>query len=208
VSTATSSPARTEAFFSRPALDVAVDLIGSRIIGGDVVVELTEVESYAGETDQASHAYRGPTPRNQVMFGPGGRVYVYLSYGMHHCVNLVCAEPGTAAAVLLRAGRVVSGLDQARERRGEVADAALGRGPGNLAKALGVTLAATGTTVWDGPLRWAPASASYPVRTGPRVGVSRAADVAWRLWLADEPSVSTYRRHPKASPRPGGSLRG
>lgn len=202
MSSATWSPARTEAFFSRPALEVAADLLGSRIVGGNVVVELTEVEAYAGEADQASHAYRGPTPRNQVMYGPGGRVYVYFSYGMHHCVNLVCERPGTASAVLLRAGVVVSGLDEARGRRGDVADAALGRGPGNLARSLGATVADTGTTVWQGPLRWAPASVSRPFRTGPRVGVSRAADVAWRLWLADEPSVSTYRRHPKAAPAP------
>jgi DNA-3-methyladenine glycosylase len=194
------SPSRTEAFFSRPSLDVAADLLGSRVSGRNVVVELTEVEAYAGEADPASHAFRGPTPRNSVMYGAGGRVYVYLSYGMHHCVNLVCEQPGNASAVLLRAGRVVSGLEDARGRRGDVADAALARGPGNLAKALGVTLEATGTTVWDGPLRWQPAAASRPYRSGPRVGVSKAADLAWRLWLDDEASVSTYRRHPKAAP--------
>jgi DNA-3-methyladenine glycosylase len=177
---------------------VAADLLGSRVSGGDVVVELTEVEAYAGEADPASHAYRGRTPRNAVMYGPGGRVYVYLSYGMHHCVNLVCGQPGTASAVLLRAGRVVSGLGGARERRGDVADAALARGPGNLAKTLGATLRATGTTVWDGPLRWTPAPGTRAFRSGPRVGVSQAADVAWRLWLDGEASVSTYRRHPKA----------
>jgi DNA-3-methyladenine glycosylase len=182
---------------------VAGDLLGSRITDGTVVVELTEVEAYDGEADPASHAYRGRTPRNAVMYGPGGRVYVYFSYGMHNCVNLVCAEPGTASAVLLRAGRVVSGLDQARERRGDVADAALARGPGNLAKALGATLADTGTTVWDGPLRWVAATRSSAYRAGPRVGVKRAADIAWRLWIDGEPSVSTYRRHPKAeAPRP------
>jgi DNA-3-methyladenine glycosylase len=198
------SPSRIERFFSRPSLQVAADLLGSRVIGGGVVVELTEVEAYAGEADPASHAFRGPTPRNTVMYGAGGRVYVYFSYGMHNCVNLVCDHPGTASAVLLRAGRVVSGSDEARARRGEVAEVALARGPGNLAKALGVTVADTGTTVWDGPLRWRArtASAPRPFRTGPRVGVSQAADVAWRLWLDGEPSVSTYRRHPKAAPPP------
>lgn len=198
-------PSRTEAFFSRSPFDVATDLLGSRLTGGAVVVELTEVEAYGGQADPASHAYRGPTLRTEVMFGAGGRVYVYFSYGMHHCVNLVCDEDGRAGAVLLRAGRVVDGLAEARRRRGDVADAALGRGPGNLAKALGATLADTGTTVWDGPLRWTPAPEGprSTVCFGPRVGVSRAADVAWRCWLADQPSVSTYRRHPKAPP-PGG----
>jgi DNA-3-methyladenine glycosylase len=212
---------------------VAVELLGSQIIAGGVVVQLTEVEAYAGEADPASHAARGPTPRNRVMYGPAGRVYVYFSYGMHHCVNLVCGEPGTASAVLLRAGRVVSGLPEARLRRrrepspgpgdqplagprhepppggsheprvghrAEVADVALARGPGNLARALGLTLEATGTTIWDGPLRWTPATAVSVHRSGPRVGVSRAADVAWRFWLPDEPSVSSYRRHPQAPP--------
>jgi DNA-3-methyladenine glycosylase len=198
------SPSRTEAFFSRPSPQVAADLLGSRVVGGGVVVELTEVEAYAGEADPASHAFRGPTPRNTVMYGAGGRVYVYISYGMHHCVNLVCEPPGTASAVLLRAGRVVSGLNRARARRGDVVDAALARGPGNLAKTLGITLEATGTTVWDGPLRWRAglATVAGSLRTGPRVGVSQAADIAWRMWLAGEASVSTYRRHPKAAPPP------
>jgi DNA-3-methyladenine glycosylase len=200
VSAGTWPPARTEAFFTRAPIEVAADLLGSRVTDGSVEVELTEVEAYAGESDPASHAYRGPTLRNQVMFGPAGRVYVYFSYGMHHCVNLVCGPAGTASAVLLRAGRVVGGIDEARRRRGDVADATLARGPGNLAKALGATLAATGTTVWEGPLHWAPASASRTVRYGPRVGVSQAADVAWRLWLDGEPSVSAYRRHSKAVP--------
>jgi DNA-3-methyladenine glycosylase len=201
------SPARIEAYFARPPVEVAADLLGSTVSAGGVAVVLTEVEAYAGEADPASHAARGPTPRNQVMYGPAGRVYVYFSYGMHHCVNLVCGETGTASAVLLRAGRVVRGLAIAQERRSadrraDVADAALARGPGNLAKALGLGLDVTGTTVWDGPLRWRRASAALPHLSGPRVGVSRAADVAWRLWLAGEPSVSTYRRHPKSPPAP------
>jgi DNA-3-methyladenine glycosylase len=196
------TPARVQAFFARPPLEVAADLLGSRLRGGNVVVQVTEVEAYAGEADPASHAFRGPTPRNTVMYGTAGRVYVYFSYGMHHCVNLVCGESGTASAVLLRAGRVVSGMDDARERRGDVAEPALARGPGNLARTLGVTLADTGTTLWDGPLRWSPGVAvnATTVRSGPRVGVSRAADVAWRLWVDGEASVSTYRRHPKAAP--------
>jgi DNA-3-methyladenine glycosylase len=113
-------------------------------------------------------------------------------------MNLVCEPAGTAAAVLVRGGRVVAGLEEARRRRGPVADAALARGPGNLAKALGVTVEMTGTNLWSGPVVWSPAEAARPYLRGPRVGVSTAADHLGRLWLPDEPSVSTYRRHPKA----------
>ncbi len=197
---AETSPRDLEAFFARPALEVAADLLGSRIRCAGVIVELTEVEAYAGESDPASHAFRGPTARNSVMFGPPGRVYVYFSYGMHNCMNLVCEPAGTAAAVLLRAGRVVAGCDEARARRGPLPEPALARGPGNLTRALGVTLAWTGTTLWDGPVRWQPASERPVSQSGPRVGVSAGADEPWRLWVGGEATVSTYRRHPRALP--------
>lgn len=193
---------RIEDFFGRPALDVAADLLGSTVRCGAVVVELTEVEAYGGAADPASHAFRGPTARNRVMFGPSGHVYVYFSYGMHHCMNLVCDAPGSAAAVLLRAGRVVAGVEEARSCRGaSVADAALARGPGNLTRALGVSLECSGTTLWDGPVRWEPnvGPAAAPYRAGPRVGVSAAADEPWRLWVPGEPSVSAYRRSSRAA---------
>lgn len=193
-------PGRLEQFFARSALAVAGDLLGSRVSCGGVVVELTEVEAYGGSSDPASHAFRGPTPRNRVMFGPAGRVYVYLSYGMHHCMNLVCEQPGVAAAVLLRAGRVVAGAPAARVRRGPVSDDALARGPGNLTRALGVTLDFTGTALHDGPIRWQAATAAVPFRAGPRVGVSTGADEQWRLWVPGNQTVSTYRRHAKAPP--------
>lgn len=181
---------------------MAAELLGSRVTCAGVVVELTEVEAYAGESDPASHAFRGPTARNRVMFGPPGRVYVYFSYGMHHCINLVCAQAGTAAAVLLRAGRVVDGGAEAVARRGPVPGAALARGPGNLAKALGVGLDCTGTTLWAGPVRWEPAEDEVPCLAGPRVGVSTGADVPWRMWVPGDATVSPYRRHPKATPPP------
>lgn len=203
------SPDRVERFFARPSIDVAHDLLGSRVRCGEVVVELTEVEAYAGMSDPASHAFRGVTRRNEVMFGPAGRVYVYFSYGMHHCVNLVCGQPGVASAVLLRAGRVVAGAAAAARRRGPVTDVTLARGPGNLAKALGITLDVSGSTVWDGPLRWTPAPTVGPgsgpaIAAGPRVGVSTGADVPWRMWARGDPTVSAYRRHPKAAPPPVG----
>lgn len=134
------------------------------------------------------------------MFGPPGRAYVYFTYGMHWCVNLVCGPEGTASAVLLRAGEVVSGLDVARGRRPAArSDRDLARGPARLASCLGVTGVMDGvdTTLASSPL-WvgAPAEAgALRVEAGPRVGLSRAADRPWRLWLADEPTVSPYRSH-------------
>jgi DNA-3-methyladenine glycosylase len=191
-----------EAFFGREVEVVAADLLGSRITGGGVTLELTEVEAYAGLGDPASHSYRGPTPRNEVMFGPPGRVYVYFIYGMHWAVNLVCQDDGHASACLLRAGRVVDGHAAAMLRRGEVAETQLARGPGNLASAIGATGAMTGTTLWAGPIRWSPRDhdVTVAVATGPRVGVSKAADVDLRFWVPGEPSVSPYRRSKRATP--------
>lgn len=183
-----------------PAEQVARRLLGGVITHAGVSVRVTEVEAYAGTDDPASHAWRGETPRTAVMFGPPGRLYVYFSYGMHHAVNLVCAGPGTAAAVLLRAGAVVDGQAVARERRGTADDHRWARGPGNLAQALGLTLADNGLAV--GPtLGWTnPATAIGSVCCGPRVGVSRAADRPWRWWLDGDPTVSAYRRSPQADP--------
>ncbi|HEV2889886.1 MAG TPA: DNA-3-methyladenine glycosylase [Frankiaceae bacterium] len=116
-------------FFDRPVLAVARDLLGRDLSHGGVTVRLTEVEAYRGADDMGSHAYRGPTKRNEVMFGPAGGVYVYFTYGMHWCMNLVCQAEGEAAAVLLRAGRVVDGLEQAHERRPGSSERDLARGP-------------------------------------------------------------------------------
>jgi DNA-3-methyladenine glycosylase len=189
-----------EEFFGRPVADVAPDLLGSQVASGGVTVELTEVEAYAGLGDPASHSYRGPTKRNEVMFGPPGRVYVYFIYGMHWAVNLVCQPDGDAGAVLLRAGRVVDGPDEAASRRGDVAYSQLARGPGNLAAALGATGTMTGTRLWDGPIRWTPRDHETAVafEAGPRVGVSRGADVDLRFWVPGDPSVSAYRRSRRA----------
>ena len=141
---------------------------------GLVAVTLTEVEAYHGQADPASHAYRGQTPRNAVMFGPPGHAYVYFTYGMHFCVNLVCLPEGTASAVLLRAGRVIEGEDLARTRRAAPGPAGrdLARGPARLCQALGITRAQNGADVCAPAsplrLRWpAPAEAAPP---GPRAG--------------------------------------
>jgi DNA-3-methyladenine glycosylase len=187
------------AFYQRPAREVARDLLGATVIHGGVSVRLSEVEAYGGADDPASHAFRGETRRNQVMFGPPGHAYVYFTYGMHFCVNLVCGPPGSASAVLLRAGEVVTGAESARLRRpvGPLRD--LARGPARLTKALDIDRAHDGADVCD--VRSAltvVAGIEVPdgaVRCGPRVGVSAAADVPWRLWVDGDPTVSTYRPH-------------
>ena len=195
---------------SRPAPEVAPDLLGCLLTSttpeGDVTVVLTEVEAYEGEVDPASHAYRGETPRNAVMFGPAGHVYVYRSHGIHWCLNVVTGTPGTASAVLLRAGRVVEGVDLARSRRGaHLPLQALARGPGNLGKALGITGEANGSDLVHGErLRLAPGAEPVgSIVAGPRVGVSLAAEVPWRWRCEGDPSVSAYRRSPRALPPSG-----
>ena len=176
-----------------------------------MAVRLTEVEAYAGSDDPGSHAYRGPTPRNQVMFGPAGRLYVYFTYGMHHCCNVVVGKEGTASAVLLRAGEVVEGLEVARGRRGRAADRDLARGPARLCRALGIDRRHDGADLTAGALTLTPGPppAAEQVATGPRVGLREAADHPWRFWLRGEPTVSAYRpAGPLRSRRPAPVQRG
>lgn len=191
---------------------VAPRLLGATITselgGATVAVRLTEVEAYEGRDDPASHAFRGPTPRTAVMFGPAARLYVYFSYGMHWCANVVCGVDGTAAAVLLRAGDVVEGHEAARVRRpASRRDADLARGPARLASCLGLDGAGNGLDLADpaSPVRLAGVRSRRPrgVATGPRVGISAAAEMPWRFWLADAPSVSAYRPGGKAGSKAG-----
>ena len=178
-----------------PVLEVAPRLLGATLRHGDVAVRLTEVEAYDGAGDPGSHAHRGRTDRNAVMFGPPGRLYVYFTYGMHHCCNVVCGPEGSASAVLLRAGEVVDGLELARARRGGVPDRDLARGPARLCVALGIDLASNGVDLASGAVTLVADHASGPegVSAGPRVGLRAAAERPWRFWLADDPTVSTYR---------------
>jgi DNA-3-methyladenine glycosylase len=194
------------ALLAGPVAPAARGLLGCLLTAGGVTVRLTEVEAYAGlGEDAASHAHRGRTARNAVMFGPPGYAYVYFTYGRHWCINVVCGPPGTASAVLLRAGSIVDGVDAARARRPRVhQDRDLARGPARLTSALGIDRAADGTPLLDGsgPARLRPAPAPVPddlVVSGPRVGVTGEAERPWRFWLAGDPTVSAYRRH---SPRP------
>jgi len=175
-------------------------LLGWRLTANGVTVRLTEVEAYSGlGEDPASHAHRGLTARNAVMFGPAGRLYVYQIYGMHFCANVVCGEPGRAAAVLLRAGEVVDGLETAGHRRPAARNHHdLAAGPAKLMQVLALTRAANDTSLIDGT---GPATLSPPlsrpreIASGPRVGVTSAHDVPWRFWIAGDPTVSAYRRH-------------
>jgi DNA-3-methyladenine glycosylase len=194
---------------SPPALEVAPRLLGatllSRLAGAEVRVRITEVEAYEGALDAASHAYRGQTKRNAVMFGEAGRLYCYFVYGMHWCANVTCGQPGTAAAVLLRAAEVLDGEPVAQDRsqlrtQTRLPASKLASGPARLARVLGLSGEHTGLDLLDprSPVRLiglAHPDAQPPAgyRTGPRVGVAAAAEHPWRFWLPDEPSVSAYR---------------
>jgi DNA-3-methyladenine glycosylase len=172
---------------------------------GPVAVRLVEVEAYRGADDPASHSFRGPTPRNAVMFGPAGHLYVYFVYGMHFCANISCLDDGEAGAVLLRAGEVTSDLDVARHRRPAARrDNELARGPARLASLLGLTREHNGVDVTDpaSPVRVlaGPPVAEALVRTGPRVGVAAAHELPWRFWLDGSPAVSPYRPGRRRAP--------
>jgi DNA-3-methyladenine glycosylase len=182
----------------QPVAEVAPALLGAHLTHGGVTVRLTEVEAYDGPDDPASHAYRGLTARNAVMFGPAGRLYVYFSYGMHWCCNVVCGPDGRASAVLLRAGEVVDGIRVARERRGGRRDVELARGPANLTQALGIQRHQDGLDLTHHLTLGASPVPSERIATGPRVGVSLAHDVPWRFWVKDDPTVSAYKRSPRA----------
>ncbi len=194
-------------FYDRPPLDVARDLLGAQLHHGGIAVRLTEVEAYGGGGDPASHAFRGPTPRCAAMFGPPGHAYVYLIYGIHWCMNVVCGPAGEAAAVLLRAGEScaggpcagdpVEGVDAAVRRRVRPASTDFARGPARLTRTLGIdgSLDGTDLTGEDGALFLAAGVgiADARVARGPRVGVGAAHDRPWRLWIVGERSVSAYR---------------
>ncbi|WP_182113682.1 MULTISPECIES: DNA-3-methyladenine glycosylase [unclassified Actinotalea] len=207
---ATAPDGPTRELLAAAAVDVAPRLLGAIVTtalpDGVVSVRLTEVEAYEGEHDPGSHAYRGRSARNAVMFGPAGHLYVYRHMGLHHCANVVTGRDGTASAVLLRAGEVVEGSEVAfarRTRRGVVHRAVdLARGPARLAVALGLDLTHDGADVVDGagPVRLALAAPVTVWSSGPRVGVGGqggdATAFPWRFWLPDEPTVSAYRAAP------------
>ena len=190
-------------FFDRPVLEVAPDLLGRLVVhrteDGTVTARLTEVEAYDGPNDPGSHAFRGRSKRNGTMFGPPGHVYVYFTYGMHYCMNLVCGPPGMPTGILLRAAEITDGVELARKRRPTAkSDRELARGPARLVESLAVTRGEDGADICDdGPLtvhQGAP-PAKELIRTGPRVGLRDAPDFPWRFWIDGDPTVSVYRPH-------------
>ncbi|QGN59336.1 DNA-3-methyladenine glycosylase [Nostocoides sp. HKS02] len=198
-------------FFAEDVLDVAPALLGCTVTHAGVTVRLTEVEAYAGLADPGSHAFRGPTPRTQVMFGPAGHLYVYFTYGMHWCANVVCGSTGEASAVLLRAGEVVGGEEVAALRRAGIARRDWARGPARLATTLALRGEQSGLDACmpHGPVEFhlpPQRATARRVRTGPRVGVAGlggdAAAYPWRFWLDGEPTVSPYRPAKPRAPKP------
>ena len=178
-----------QAFFSRPVAEVAPELLGCVIEVGRSAAVIVEVERYQ-QDDPASHSFRGPTPRAAVMFGPAGRLYVYRSYGIHWCANVVCEPEGHGAALLLRAAEPVRGLAAMRRRRGVEDARLLCSGPGRLCQALGIDGSMNGSLVGAGPVRIAAGDAVHDVVVGSRIGISVAVDRPWRFGVAGSPHLS------------------
>lgn len=168
------------AWFDRSAAEVAPDLLGCMLVhdtpDGRIAGRIVESEAYLGPEDLAAHSSRGKTPRNGVMFGPPGHLYVYLVYGLHHCANVVCGPGSKPEAVLLRAAELTEGEPLARTRRGQVPRARLAAGPGNLSAAFGIDLRLNGADLITGPVRLEPGASPAAIDRVPRVGVDYAGD--------------------------------
>jgi DNA-3-methyladenine glycosylase len=169
-------------FFARDVHAVARDLIGATLLFKGAGGRIVEVEAYH-HTDPAAHSYNGKTPRNAVMFGPPGYVYVYRSYGIHWCVNFVCEEDGSASAVLIRAVEPAEGIAAMRRRRGLKDERLLCSGPGRVCEALGITGAHNGLPLDRAPFELRPRDGDVAVATGPRIGITKATDLPWRYGL-------------------------
>lgn len=194
-------------FFAQDATELAPLLVGAVVrhttVEGTVAVRLTELEAYRGTgEDPGSHAHRGITPRTRPMFGPPAHLYAYFTYGMHVCVNIVCSPDGVASALLMRGGEVVEGVELARARRPTASgDRDLARGPAKLATALGIQLAQSGADLLAPPFSLELPPLQPSVAMTARTGVSGAGggeEFQWRFFIPGDPTVSPYKKHPKA----------
>jgi len=176
-------------FFDRPVLEVAPDLIGATLLVNGIGGIIVEVEAYH-QSEPAAHSYRGPTPRNMVMFGPPGSTYVYRSYGIHWCVNFVCEKAGSASAVLIRALEPTHGLALMRKRRGVDDERALCSGPGKLCEALGITIKESALPLDRPPIALHARTGKADVVSGVRIGLTKAIDLPWRYGLKGSRFVS------------------
>jgi DNA-3-methyladenine glycosylase len=175
--------------FERDVVAVARALVGARLTVDGVGGTIVETEAYHRD-DPASHSFIGPTRRNAAMFGPPGRAYVYRSYGIHWCLNVVCGLPGEGSAVLIRALRPETGLEVMRTRRGGVADRLLCAGPGRVCQALAVTALHDGLPIDEPPFALTLPMEPLPLLVGRRIGISKAAEAPWRFGLAGSPHLS------------------
>jgi DNA-3-methyladenine glycosylase len=196
------------ALLRRSPLLVAPDLLGSLLSVGDVTLRITEVEAYLGVgEDPGSHSFRGQTARNATMFGDAGHLYVYFTYGMHTCANVVCSPAGESGGVLLRAGQIVEGLDVARTRRTTSrSDVDLAQGPGRLTVALGIAMSDDGVDLESGRIQLDVAAPLDPalISSGPRTGVAGpggGAEYPFRYWITGDPTVSRYKAAVARVPR-------
>lgn len=180
------------AFFDRPVLEVARDLVGCTVRHGETAGAIVETEAYH-HSEPACHAYVGLTPRTSTLFGPPGVAYVYFSYGVHSLLNAVCEPEGEGAAVLIRALEPVDGLELMRERRGVERIDDLCSGPGKLTQALGIGLDLNGTSLLDGPIRIEPRGEPVELVAGRRVGITKAVELDWRFCARGNRHVSRPR---------------
>ena len=187
-------------FFARSVHEVAPELVGATLLFDGVGGMIVEVEAYDHE-DPAAHGYRGRTARNASMFGPPGRAYVYRSYGIHWCLNFVCEGEGVASAVLIRALVPERGADEMRLRRGVQDERLLCSGPGRLCQALGITREHDGLRLDSAPFRLLERSGEVEIASGPRIGVTRAADRPWRYGVAGSRYLSRSLRNASRRPR-------
>ena len=184
-----------EEFFWRSPVQVAPDLLGCHLSHAGVRLRITETEAYLGPDDAASHARSGPTGRCEVMYGAVGRAYIYKSYGVHLCFNVVCHLPETGGAVLIRAGEVVDGKNLAESRRG--VSKGLADGPGKLSQCLDLSPRLDGTSLSRGPIsltRTSPLEKEHFIVRGPRIGISQNREKKYRFWLAESAHVSKPNR--------------